>query len=443
MNEHKQDRFELKLEADRRLIHQRGGSVRHIVATITPPDQPEPNQKRPAQNISIVIDRSGSMQGDRLQCAKEAARGVARSLSDDDTLSIVAFDNDAITVIGPTQMNEDGRQAVEQNISSLQTAGCTNLFAGFLLGAEHVARVMEGNSETVNRVIIMSDGMANQGELNLERITHHVRELASRGIVTSTVGIGAGYDSRFLQAMSEAGGGDMHDAEHPGEIIETVMGELHGAVRQCASRSELEIVVEACRKLEVVGFSNARVSDQADGSVRHNFSLGALFHGRTRRITLRATFGGGEAGIIAKAQGHLRVKGTSDNDVTKTSNSVGFEFTRGQALEAQVNDLRVTEHAAIAVRDMIQAEAANLNRHGNADAIRRLVGEQEHLFRRLITGLPNERDLLDDLEVIRGRADRHWGERTIKEMELMASKGRMSSADFRTESRPHWKGVIR
>ena len=435
----KNNTLEIQLDAERKLLKPQGGSTRHIVATLTPPELNTAIAERPPQNVAIVIDRSGSMGGGRLASAKQAVIEVANMLGAEDRLSVAAFDQDTMTVLRSTAMDVEGRSLAEREVGRLECGGSTNLFAGFLLGSELVAEAMNADSAGINRVILLSDGHANQGELNPSVIAQHARALSDRGIITSTVGIGDGYESRFLQALSEAGGGDMHDAEKPQEIVEVILGEMTGAVMQCATGGEFTLRVQHCTRVEQIGIEPGQSRPLPDGACEVTVRTGALFRSRQRKLVFAAHFSPGDIGEKPTASVNLALSGADDIDVGPLPKPLRFKFAPLSDVHAEPNRVEAAGPAARALRDVIQREATQLNRMGDANGIRSLIDRHEDRFRHLVRGLPDEGDLLDDLHTIRRRADQIWDERTRKEMDLSSMMSLKSGADFRSESKTPWK----
>jgi Ca-activated chloride channel family protein len=170
------------------------------------------------------------MSGRRLRYAKTAATGVANALKEGDRLSIVSFSDEAAVHIAQLEMSDGNRVRAVDAIGRLQTSGSTNLSDGWFTGVEQVAAADREGS--INRVVILSDGKANQGILDVDVLSRHAAELRNRGVTTSTVGIGDDYESVFLQAIATAGGGRERglDDQPPGSGIGDVARIRAGAV---------------------------------------------------------------------------------------------------------------------------------------------------------------------------------------------------------------------
>ncbi|MEO1133131.1 MAG: VWA domain-containing protein, partial [Cyanobacteria bacterium J06639_1] len=164
-----------------------------LVVTITPP-QLETTETRPALNLGLVLDRSGSMSGTKLRYAKQAACYAVEQLLPTDRVGVTIFDDEVETLV-PSTLASDKR-AILSRIQQIEPSGTTALHAGWLQGAMAVSEHLD--SDRLNRVLLLSDGLANVGERNPQTIGEHVSGLATRKVSTSTLGLGNDYDEDLL-----------------------------------------------------------------------------------------------------------------------------------------------------------------------------------------------------------------------------------------------------
>ena len=148
--------------------------------------------------------------------------------------------------------------------------------------AEQVAAAMETDPKASHRLVLLSDGQAIEGVTERAELARHAGELLARGIITSTVGIGDGYDEQLLGAMAEAGGGRLHDAAQAPEIGEVVLGELREGRHALLERATLRLSVPANIRAEVVG---AWAHTALPGAVE--VLAGSLLADRPKRIVFR------------------------------------------------------------------------------------------------------------------------------------------------------------
>jgi Ca-activated chloride channel homolog len=142
-------------------------------------------------NLSLVIDRSGSMAGAPLQYAIEAAQRLVEQLTPEDYLSVVIYDDHAETILphGPVQ----DKPQIQALLRTIRAGGCTNLSGGWLLGCDHVQSQL--SEDRLNRVLLLTDGQANVGVTDSPILTNTARDKAAQGIITTTLGFGNYFNS--------------------------------------------------------------------------------------------------------------------------------------------------------------------------------------------------------------------------------------------------------
>ncbi len=177
----------------------------HVLVRLVAPAQPTDVAQTPRAplDLALVIDRSSSMSGRPIEAALESAVRIVRGLRADDRVTIVAFD-DRIEVI-QSLVEVTDRAALAQRIKSIDARGSTNLFGGWEEGVKQLAPFTR--KDRIARVILLSDGQANQGLLDEPEIFAQVAKAAGAGITTSTVGLGHGFNESLMTGMANAGEG--------------------------------------------------------------------------------------------------------------------------------------------------------------------------------------------------------------------------------------------
>jgi Ca-activated chloride channel homolog len=151
------------------------------------------------------------MNGEKLHYARQAAAHVIDLLGDEDRATVVVYD-DRVDLLLPSQrMTPEGKRQAKERIARVQSGGSTFLFGGWTRGCEQLAEAM--TDRTFNRVLLLTDGLANVGERNVDALAFHAHEMFMRGISTSCFGVGQGYDEHLLEAMANHGGGSFHFLE--------------------------------------------------------------------------------------------------------------------------------------------------------------------------------------------------------------------------------------
>jgi Ca-activated chloride channel family protein len=188
-------------------------------------------------NVSIVLDRSGSMEGEKLAAARAAAAMLVRRLHPEDMVSVVTYDDEVQTIAEPA--NGTSQRGLARAIERVQSGGATNLSGGWLQGQQLVAR--HRSLESSNRVVLMTDGLANRGITDANTLVSMCQSARAGGVTTTTIGFGADYDEKLLRAMADAGGGNMYYVERPDQALGVFEEELTGLLTLSAQNVVLEI----------------------------------------------------------------------------------------------------------------------------------------------------------------------------------------------------------
>jgi Ca-activated chloride channel family protein len=229
---------------------------------------------RPPVNLALVIDRSSSMQGDRIAQAREAALELVRRLGPDDIVSLVAYDSE-VEVLVPAQRVGRAR-GLEAAILGLTPRGMTALYGGVARGAEEVRRHIE-EPGYVHRVILLSDGQANVGPRSPEELGRLGAALMKEGVAVTTIGLGLGYNEDLMTRLAQRSDGNTYFVEHSADLPRIFATELGDVLNVVARRVVIEIDFPAgVRPVRFVGREGA-ISGQ-----RAELALNQLYGGQER-----------------------------------------------------------------------------------------------------------------------------------------------------------------
>lgn len=195
---------------------------------------------RPPANVSIVLDRSGSMDGEKLVRAKEAAQLAVDMLEDRDIVSIITYDDTVSVLVPATRVSE--RAYIRRRIESIRAGGSTALFAGVSKGADEVSKFLDTNK--VNRVILLSDGLANVGPDSPMALGSLGASLKRAGISVTTIGLGLGYNEDLMVALAERSDGNHAFVENYNDLTRIFQYEFQDILSVVAQDVEIEIICD-------------------------------------------------------------------------------------------------------------------------------------------------------------------------------------------------------
>jgi Ca-activated chloride channel family protein len=229
----------MKIEArfDHAVVPAGTSSIVHILLTMTAPE-PVSGTPRPDLNIAAVIDRSGSMEGDKLAYAKESVRVLLDQLAPKDSFSLVAFDDQVLPLVESSRSAD--RTAVKEIVDQIDVGGSTNLSGGWIKGIELVSR--SARKDTVNAVLLLTDGQANSGITDHDKLVGMGESTNNeKSIRTSCMGLGADFQEDLLRDIATAAGGRFHYIESPEDAPEVFNEELGGLLAVVAQNIEVEL----------------------------------------------------------------------------------------------------------------------------------------------------------------------------------------------------------
>jgi len=220
-----------------------------------------PEKRKPA-HLVFVIDVSGSMNREnRLGLVKKALLILLDELQKGDTVGLVVYGTRGRVILEPTSVADRGR--LEEAIQSLSPGGSTNADEGLDLGY----RMARDNYQAgaINRLILCSDGVANQARTGADSILDHVRRESDRGIHLSTIGFGMGnYNDVLLEKLANRGDGNYYYVDELREAERVFRENLTGTLQTIARdvKIQVEFNPEHVLRYRLLGYENRDVADQ-------------------------------------------------------------------------------------------------------------------------------------------------------------------------------------
>lgn len=341
--------------SDRALIRAEGGSRRYALVSFTAPSAP-PKEGRTPINVSFVLDRSGSMGGERkIELVQEAVDKAVGMLREDDMFSVVIYDNEIEVLMEPTPASGEAKRAVRRKLGWITARGSTNLGGGWLCGCEQVAKKLKGSVPA--KCLLLTDGLANEGITNRDELTKHAGELRQRGVMTSTFGVGSDFDEVLLQKMADAGGGHSYYVERAVQIPDFLTSELGETLEIVAGDVKLAFTLPAdvtARPLNPFRFEHSAGSLVVD--------LGSLVSGQEITVVVELRFPAGDVGAALTAR-----VGLSDQEGVLEAGpaELSWTFADHAANDKQLRDRSVDAAVAGLYAAKARDEALEFNRKGD------------------------------------------------------------------------------
>ncbi|AOS83161.1 hypothetical protein BIU88_02775 [Chlorobaculum limnaeum] len=186
-------------------------------------------------NLAIVIDRSGSMSGEKLEIAKNSCIEIFKRLKQDDFLTVIVYDNEAEVIVNP----QTKRGEIIEKIKNIEPRGMTNLSLGWYLGLLELQTYLD--NDKINKLILLSDGLANTGETKKSILGNQASKSREEySIITSTIGIGDDFDEELLEIISNESGGRFWYIQHS-NINEIIEEEFIGTLNIILDNPKIEL----------------------------------------------------------------------------------------------------------------------------------------------------------------------------------------------------------
>lgn len=203
------------------VVRQSGGALDILVSVAADTIKTTSHMDLPPVTLGIVIDRSGSMNGEPLTDAKKVIGQIINGLRPQDRVAVVAYDT-RVDIVQPLTHCEQPAAIIEA-INAIETGGSTNLFGGWEAAAE---LLLASPGSGLNRVIVISDGCLNAGLTDPVAICDRVGLAATRGVTTSLLGLSSHFQEDVMTQMAEAGRGRSHYGQTALDLMASFQEEI-------------------------------------------------------------------------------------------------------------------------------------------------------------------------------------------------------------------------
>lgn len=354
--------IEVKASLDRPVL--RAGEKQTAYLRVTIEAAKRPSAQRAPMNIALVIDRSGSMSSDhRIENARKAAQLAVDRLGRDDILAVVSYDDRVEVEVPSTKVTDAG--AIKDKIGRLTPRGSTAIHAGLLAGANEIRKFK--SKERVNRIILLSDGLANVGPSKASDFVSLGKELASEGITVSTLGLGTGYNEDLMAGLARAGDGGHAFVQESADLSNFIAREFDDALGIVGQQAEIIFTLND-------GLGGVRSLGRAAeiGGNRIVYKVGALFGGTEQVLVAELAvpaIAASDAREIASIEVSY-IDPASGQRVTASGGAKAQFSNDRAACEGSLDPLVDREVTTLLSREA-RAEAVRLRDDGKVDEARR------------------------------------------------------------------------
>ena len=396
----------------------------HALLQINSDARKQKNERSPL-NVAIALDRSGSMRGAALDEAKLCIEMMIDRLSNEDYFSLITYDNNVDVVVPATKVSN--KEWLKTCVRGIRSGGMTALYDGWSYAAAEAAKNV--TQKSISRVLVLSDGQANQGLTDQEEIAAHCAQMASVGVSTTTYGLSEHFNEDLMSAMANSGRGMAHYGQTADDLEEPFQSEFDLINALTARDLKLHLIAEPGVQFEVMNKFQRNsdgsfvVSDLAEGG-----ELWALLKIKVSKNNLaRAT--DGKIRILSTFLDYKTMEG--EHHRTDQSHLILDLISNAAYATLETEEL-------VSLR-RVELEAATLQDAARVAARRHDWDEVNDLITQLdILGFENEW-VKESTHRLRAYADRRETERFSKEAHYKSNRmrtrmgARNESASYRPE----------
>jgi Ca-activated chloride channel family protein len=355
-----------------------------VLVRIIPP-LPEVHFLRPPINLALVLDHSGSMAaGRKMEFARDAASYAVQQLLPTDRVGVTIFD-DTVQTIVPNAPALD-KPGIIRRIAAVQPNGSTALHDGWKEGGRQVSQHRLAGG--LNRVLLLSDGLANVGLTDPGAIAAEVGSLAEGGVSTTTMGVGVDYNEDLMEAMARSGDGNYYFIESPRQLADIYQTELQGLMATLGQK--LSLGVEPQQGVQVIEVLNDFDTTRAGRLMLPNLIVGMPI-GVLVRLGVPPQRSGSELGQFRLAWDDPRRAGRQTLRAAPDP-LPAVSKARWDALPA---DPVVQEHVALLRAARAKQDAALALKRGDMGTTKAMVAQSRLLASSVMSSPETEKELED------------------------------------------------
>lgn len=347
--------------------------------------------RRTPLNVAVVLDKSGSMQaGSKMENAKRGAIEVVERLDDDDIMSLVVYDTRA-RVVFPAQRVRDKGLVIDV-IREILAGGNTALYGGVRLAEDEVREHVSWEYE--NRIILLSDGLANVGPSATEDLAYLGRVLAEEGISVTTIGVGLDYNEDLMTALASESGGNAYFAASAHDLPR-IFAEETGEAMTVAARN-VRIRVDCADGVTPLGVMG-REGEISGRSM--SVTVGKVYGAREKYALFEVQVPAGRSGRSLEAAAvAVDYVDPDTNERIESSCPVGITYDSNEQVAAERRNKQIVKEAALTSNSDLKREAVRLADKGDHAAAASLIERAGIELEKAATACDKDEEMLREAE---------------------------------------------
>ena len=236
---------------------------------------------RETRNVDmvIVLDRSGSMKGRKIEDARRAVLALLSSLSAEDRFALITYSDGVHIASGLSNVTDANRVGIASAVNAIRAGGGTNLGAGLQAGIDIL--ISASRHTNAAKVILISDGLANKGLTDVKALSDIAAVAVEKEFAVSTVGVGVEFNEHLMTAIADRGTGSYYYLENPAAFAEVFQKEFYNT--QTAALTGVKIQIPMSSGITLADAAGYPIINHNDHLI---FYPGNLRSGQTRNLFL-------------------------------------------------------------------------------------------------------------------------------------------------------------
>ncbi|MCH9680770.1 MAG: VWA domain-containing protein [Deltaproteobacteria bacterium] len=337
-------------------------------------------------SLTLAVDTSGSMRGDKIIHARDAAHRLVQSLHDGDRLSIVTFADRGRVRMSPIIIDGSSRRTALAVIEELSADGGTAMFEGLKVAESQMWSTPD--THLVRRLVVISDGKATEGPTSPEELGRVAEVGLSKGIQVTSVGVGLDYDETTLNALAIRSSGRLYHVEHSEQLPGIVEREV--ALLESTAAADVKVELVAAPGVQLLGTDTAQVQWTTEGMI---IPVGAVFEGQQRELLVQARVDNAVEGTKVLASVRLHFRDPGEDGLQRVQETIlRATVTNDASLVAAHTDSRTQTLIAMREASLFAQQASAQANLGDLDRADRELARAEKTLQAQAARTHNEAD---------------------------------------------------